>query len=102
MAALASLPAWSEALSSNLQGTLAGKNIAMTLEVTGQTVTGQYTYLRAGVTLTLQGTLAGQACTLQEFYQGRHTGTFDGTLTSAGYEGTWSSPDGRSYRFQLG
>ncbi|MCA9795413.1 MAG: hypothetical protein KC910_26580, partial [Candidatus Eremiobacteraeota bacterium] len=68
IAALASLPAWSQALSGDLRGTLAGKNIAMTLEVAGQTVTGQYTYLRAGVTLTLQGTLAGEACTLQEFY----------------------------------
>ncbi|MGE0492513.1 MAG: hypothetical protein AB7S38_25080 [Vulcanimicrobiota bacterium] len=102
VAALASLPALAHAPSGGLRGSLAGSEIAMTLSIDGGSVSGQYTYLKTGNTLTLSGTLLEQNCTLQEFYQGKHSGTFDGLLTTSGYEGIWSSPDGRSYRFQLG
>ena len=77
-------------------GTVGGSPIRMDLQRQGSRVTGTYRYVRAGVSLRLEGALQENRARLQEIYGSQTTtGIFTAhARTDGSLEGTWTKPDG--------
>lgn len=71
--------------------------LSMKLRQQGEKLIGTYQYVMQGVDIHLSGLITpGGMTTIEEFSGGKiSTGKFQGTYDNAGFEGTWSSPDGK-------
>jgi hypothetical protein len=86
-----------------LHGTVAGQEVFVRLQRTGETVSGRYFYAKNGAGIPLAGTLAAPGrIELVEGEPDKPTGRFQGTCAAPGgtIEGTWSNGK-RSHPFHL-
>ncbi len=85
----------------NLNGTMTAgaKKLALTMTLTkeGTQLSGSYRYVSQGADIMLVGIVGdGGNAVIEEFAEkSKRTGIFNGTLSASGFEGTWSSPDGK-------
>lgn len=77
--------------------------VRLTLSRNHNQLTGEYAYFRVGKSLALQGSLKGAEVRLEEFDNGRRTGSFEGRfVTPTVLSGTWQSENGkRMYDFRV-
>lgn len=87
-----------------LSGTIGGKfDIDMSIDSDGAELRGTYSYVKNGTLLNLTGTInkEGIAELIERDTKGKQTGTFRGSLAESRFQGTWSSPGGKSLPFSL-
>jgi len=92
---LVSAPAGAQSLS--FFGEVGSAPVFVSLNRTGDTLSGYYFYAKQGKPIDLRGTVESGAFAMDESstVDGKKTGSFKGQLTETGWSGTWQSPDGR-------
>jgi hypothetical protein len=84
-------------------GEIGGAPVFVSLDRTGDRLSGWYLYLRQARSIRLQGVIDANSFEMDEFsfVDGKKTRSFKGAPGEAGWLGNWRSPDGRQIRVSL-